>query len=56
MFRPFSQGDTARGSGGSGLGLAITKRIIEMHGGQISLRNHPHGGLIAEFWLPSEGL
>ena len=56
VFRPFSQGDSARNSGGSGLGLAITKRIIEMHGGQINLRNHPQEGLIAEFWLPSEGL
>ena len=56
VFRPFSQGDSARNSGGSGLGLAITKRIIEMHGGQINLRNHPEEGLIAEFWLPSEGL
>ena len=56
VFRPFSQGDSARNSGGSGLGLAITKRIIEMHGGQINLRNHPKEGLIAEFWLPSEGL
>ncbi|GGF62439.1 two-component system sensor histidine kinase EnvZ [Alteromonas lipolytica] len=56
VFRPFSQGDEARNSGGSGLGLAITKRIIEMHGGQINLRNHPTEGLVAEFWLPSEGL
>ncbi|MDC8829389.1 two-component system sensor histidine kinase EnvZ [Alteromonas gilva] len=56
VFRPFSQGDSARGSSGSGLGLAISKRIIEMHGGQIDLRNHNQTGLIAEFWLPSEGL
>ena len=56
VFRPFSQGDSARNSGGSGLGLAITKRIIEMHGGQINLRNHTEEGLIAELWLPSEGL
>lgn len=56
VFRPFSQGDSARGSGGSGLGLAITKRIIEMHGGHITLRNHQKQGLVAEFWLPSDGL
>lgn len=53
MFMPFTQGDKARGSGGSGLGLAITKRIIEMHGGQIRLRNHEQKGLVAEFWLPT---
>jgi two-component system osmolarity sensor histidine kinase EnvZ len=52
MFQPFAQGDKARGGGGSGLGLAITKRIIESHGGQIRLINHPQQGLIAEFSLP----
>ncbi|GGW90683.1 two-component sensor histidine kinase [Alteromonas halophila] len=52
VFMPFAQGDKARGSLGSGLGLAITRRIIEAHEGQIRLRNHPQGGLIAEFWLP----
>ncbi|MFC3094106.1 two-component system sensor histidine kinase EnvZ [Alteromonas sediminis] len=52
MFMPFTQGDTARGSAGSGLGLAITKRIIDKHGGNIDLRNHPDGGLVAEMTLP----
>ncbi|QJR80803.1 two-component system sensor histidine kinase EnvZ [Alteromonas pelagimontana] len=51
-FMPFSQGDKARGSLGSGLGLAITRRIIDGHDGEITLRNHPQKGLIAEFWLP----
>lgn len=52
LFQPFAQGDKARGSIGSGLGLAITKRIIDMHSGQVKLSNHPDGGLIAEFTLP----
>lgn len=52
VFMPFKQGDKARGSLGSGLGLAITRKIINMHFGGITLRNHPEGGLIAEFWLP----
>ena len=52
VFMPFAQGDKARGSIGSGLGLAITRRIIDKHDGQIALRNHPQGGLVAEFWLP----
>ena len=47
LFAPFTQGDKARGSLGSGLGLAIIKRIVEMHGGSVSLANHPQGGLIA---------
>lgn len=54
VFMPFKQGDKARGTLGSGLGLAITRKIINMHFGGISLRNHPEGGLIAEFWLPEK--
>lgn len=52
MFEPFTQGDSARGSGGSGLGLAIIKKIIDMHHGQITLHNHAHGGLVARVYLP----
>lgn len=53
MFNPFTQGDQARGSSGSGLGLAIAKRIIESHGGEMRFKNHPDGGLIAGFALPT---
>ena len=52
IFKPFTQGNKARGAIGSGLGLAITRKILNTHVGEISLRNHPHKGLIAEFWLP----
>ncbi|RCU51131.1 MULTISPECIES: two-component system sensor histidine kinase EnvZ [Corallincola] len=51
MFEPFTQGDEARGGEGSGLGLAIIKRIIDMHGGNVSLSNHPNGGLNIEIAL-----
>ena len=51
-FMPFVQGNKARSSSGSGLGLAIIKRIIEAHDGQVSLRNHPYQGLVAEFYIP----
>lgn len=44
LFEPFTRVQTARGGKGSGLGLAIARRIAEMHGGRISLRNHPDGG------------
>ncbi|GAA5216528.1 two-component system sensor histidine kinase EnvZ [Corallincola platygyrae] len=53
MFEPFTQGDEARGGEGSGLGLAIIKRIVDMHGGQVSLSNHSEGGLVIEILLPT---
>lgn len=37
---------------GSGLGLGISRTIIEAHGGQLQLRNHPQGGLIVHVQLP----
>ena len=52
MFEPFTQGDRARGSGGSGLGLAIIKKIVDMHHGDVTLHNHPEGGLVVMVYLP----
>ena len=52
LFQPFARGDKARGGKGSGLGLAIVQRIAEMHGGEISLNNHPDGGLEACLLIP----
>jgi signal transduction histidine kinase len=37
------------GEKSSGLGLAICKQMIEMHGGQVGVRNNPGGG--ATFWF-----
>lgn len=40
IFEEFVRGDKARNSkGGSGLGLAISNKIIELHGGSISLES-----------------
>jgi two-component system osmolarity sensor histidine kinase EnvZ len=52
MFEPFTQGDSARGSGGSGLGLAIIRKIIDMHQGRVSMHNHADGGLVVTIQLP----
>jgi len=43
IFEPFF---TTRARG-TGLGLAVARRIVELHGGTLSARNHPQGG--AEF-------
>lgn len=41
LFEPFVMGDKARGqSQGTGLGLAVVKRIINLHGGDISLSSN----------------
>jgi len=41
LFEPFAVGEQARGQKGSGLGLAITRKILEAHGGTITLADRP---------------
>jgi two-component system osmolarity sensor histidine kinase EnvZ len=48
LIKPFFRENEARGSHlGAGLGLSIVERIARDHSGQLSLANHPDGGLIA---------
>ncbi|WP_423597265.1 ATP-binding protein [Roseateles sp. MS654] len=50
IFDPFVQSSATKdGSGGTGLGLPISRRIVEMHGGQLYAANREGGG--AEFHL-----
>lgn len=54
VFEPFFRGAAAAGAAagsGFGLGLAITRRAIEAHGGRVSARNRPGGGLEIEIRL-----
>ncbi|MCY0965042.1 ATP-binding protein [Parathalassolituus penaei] len=37
---------------GHGLGLSIARNIARAHGGEITLSNHPDGGLVARLVLP----
>ena len=41
IFEPFAMGDASRTSqNGSGLGLSIAKKIVEMHGWELKLKQH----------------
>ena len=55
LFEPFARVADARErtTGGAGLGLAITRRAVEIHGGAVTARNHPDGGLEISIRLPS---
>ena len=46
------EGSRSRDTGGTGLGLAICRNIVEAHGGRISARPAPQGGLWIRIELP----
>jgi signal transduction histidine kinase len=54
IFDEFQQVDSSntKTKGGTGLGLAISKRIIEMHGGRISVHSEPGEGAVFRVDLP----
>ncbi|GGQ57690.1 response regulator [Couchioplanes azureus] len=54
VFEEFQQvGDPDRQRAGTGLGLALTKRLVEAHGGEISLLSAPGEGSSFTVRLPS---
>ncbi|MGH8292411.1 MAG: ATP-binding protein [Gammaproteobacteria bacterium] len=54
VFEPYYRLDDSRSRehGGNGLGLGIARNIAVLHGGTLTLQNHPEGGLEAVLTLP----
>lgn len=48
-FDPFITTRTA----GMGMGLAITRRLVEAHGGHVSIGKLPTGGAVVSCWFPA---
>lgn len=56
VFGPFVRLEPSRSrhTGGSGLGLGIARHIVRAHGGELTLANHPEGGLEVRVELPRQ--
>ncbi len=55
-FEPFFRADPsrARTTGGLGLGLTLARRIIEAHGGTLSLESVAGKGTCCRIYLPAQ--
>ena len=58
LFQPFGQldGSLTRHYEGTGLGLVMVKRLVELHGGEVSVSSGVNKGSCFSFWLPTNNL
>ena len=52
VFEPYYRLDHHPSSSHSGLGMGIVRNIVNLHGGEIELKDRPGGGLIVEVYFP----
>ena len=52
VLEPYVRAQGPASAGGLGLGLAICRRLVDAHGGEISLGERPGGGCAVRFTLP----
>ncbi|WP_027994049.1 PAS domain S-box protein [Sinorhizobium meliloti] len=50
LFTPFV---STKGAGGMGIGLSVSKRIVEAHGGEMTVSKNAGGGATFRFTLPA---
>ena len=55
VFERFYRADASNTAvSGTGLGMSIVERIVEAHGGKITVKSKPNQGTLVQFWLPVE--
>ena len=52
LFQPYTRGATQRTIKGVGLGVVIVKKLVEAHGGEVSVVSEPGRGSLFSFTLP----